>query len=78
MKNDNTYNGWSNYATWRIHLEMFTDWNNGKVDTDFLEDYAYTLIEAGSEEDSLARGYALGFITDVNWDEIAEAINEVN
>ena len=78
MKNDNTYNGWSNYATWRINLEMFTDWSNGKVDTDFLEEFATTLIEAGSEENSLARGYALGFINDVNWDEIAEAINEIN
>lgn len=78
MKNDNTYNGWSNYATWRINLELFTDWTNGWVDTDFLEEFATTLIEEGSEENSLARGYALAFINDVNWDEIAEAINESN
>jgi len=78
MKNDNTYNGWSNYATWRINLEMFTDWDNGKVTTDCLEEFAVSLIEEGSENNSLARGYALGFINDVNWDEIAEAINENN
>jgi hypothetical protein len=23
MSNDKTYNGWTNYATWRVNLEMF-------------------------------------------------------
>ena len=23
MTNENTYNGWTNYATWRVNLEMF-------------------------------------------------------
>jgi len=27
MKNENTYNGWTNYATWRINLEMFDGYN---------------------------------------------------
>jgi hypothetical protein len=25
--NDKTYNGWTNYATWRINLEMFDGCN---------------------------------------------------
>ena len=29
-KTDNTYNGWSNYATWRVNLEIFDggEWSN--------------------------------------------------
>jgi hypothetical protein len=23
MQNENGYNGWSNYATWRVSMEMF-------------------------------------------------------
>ena len=31
----NTYNGWSNYATWRIQLELISDY----ADTLDPEDY---------------------------------------
>lgn len=27
MSNDNTYNGWTNYATWRVTLECFDGWD---------------------------------------------------
>ena len=29
---DKTYNGWSNYATWRINLEVFDDIDVGEFD----------------------------------------------
>ena len=29
MTNENTYNGWTNYATWRVNLEMFDGFSIG-------------------------------------------------
>ena len=80
---DKTYNGWTNYATWRVNLEMFdgviaTEWfppDEGRPATsdvaDYLRDYAHETIE---EETSFgfARTYAQAFLSDVNWREIAE------
>ena len=35
MKNDNTYNGWTNYETWRVNLELFNGddeaWRHGNL-----------------------------------------------
>jgi hypothetical protein len=86
-----TYNGWTNYATWRVNLEIF----DGLVLTDLLpiadsepksyfsgaefysvvrdvcKNYAEELIDATSNE-GLARDYALAFLSDVNWYEIAK------
>ena len=65
-----TYNGWTNYATWRVNLEVFDggDWQ-GMTARDF-KDLAEEHIESQSE--GLARDYALAFLADVNWYEIAE------
>jgi hypothetical protein len=71
------YNGWTNYATWRVNLEMF----NG---ADFASDNdidAYDLGQMlrGMAEDvmyesapGLAYDYAMAFLSDVNWREIAQ------
>jgi len=77
---DRTYNGWTNYATWRVNLEIFdgltlddfgaaddSAWLVGKA----LRDYAEELIESTSSE-GLARDYALAFLSDVDWEEIAQ------
>ena len=78
-----TYNGWTNYATWRVNLEIFD--NLPLEDFSDAED-AYTLAEALKEraeyyvecssEAGLARDYALAFMADVNWREIAEHMLE--
>lgn len=78
---DKTYNGWTNYATWRVKLEMFdglspadiTGENAPDLDDlrDALKDSAEQIIEDTSKE-GLARDYALAFLSDVNWYEIAE------
>ena len=73
------YNGWTNYATWRVNLEMF-DGANHASDNDLdaydlgqmLRGMAEDILEGESEPSSLARDYALAFISDVNWREIAE------
>ena len=35
MENQNTYNGWTNYATWRVNLECFDGWD---IDSTFSRD----------------------------------------
>ena len=78
-----TYNGWTNYATWRVNLEMFDgqDYECFDLTQDAynlgrdLKDYAEELIDATSNE-GLARDYALAFLSDVNWREIAEYLIE--
>ena len=73
-----TYNGWTNYATWRINLEYgFTDNSDNYMGTDaeelkeIVED---SLEDACSNDKTLS--YALAFVSDVNWDEIARHIEE--
>lgn len=75
---DKNYNGWTNYATWRVNLEVFDgseDQWEGFDDlhdlADALKDYAEELI-IGSSTEGLARDYALSFLSDVDWRNIAE------
>lgn len=68
MANEN-YNGWTNYATWRVNLEMF-DGSEGTWTADSARDFVEDVI-IDSTPDGIARDYALAFISDVNWHEIA-------
>jgi hypothetical protein len=83
---DKTYNGWTNYATWRVMLEIF---DGPDMDVLFdltlpveqlrhvLQDYVEGHIhESGGGNGNLAVDYALAFISDVNWYEIAEHLLE--
>jgi len=76
---DTTYNGWTNYATWRVNLEIFDGlapedmgWETFDIYdlTDSLKEYAQTAIEDSAPE-GLALDYARAFLADVNWGEIA-------
>lgn len=58
------YNGWTNYATWRVNLEMF-DGYEGTLSADTAREIVEEYIE-GSSVEGLARDYALAFISDVN------------
>ena len=71
-----TYNGWSNYATWRINLEMFDSYEDEGFTNPYelslhLKDMAEMYIEQSAPE-GLARDYAMAFISDVDWYEIAK------
>jgi len=73
---NNTYNGWTNYETWRINLEY------GLCDGGF-EGYSaemlQNMVEEHLEEDCNNKStisYALSFISEVNWNEIARNIEE--
>jgi hypothetical protein len=64
------YNGWTNYATWRINLEVFDGMEFDHYPSDAeLQDYVEELFEYQSS--GLALDYARAFISDVNWSEIA-------
>jgi len=68
------YNGWTNYATWRINLEIFDGWNEGKINAEYAQEFA-ELVALPPQDNTLAHGYVLAFLADVNWHEIAEAVN---
>lgn len=80
---DTKHNGWTNYATWRVNLEIFDgmngeDFDLGQEPYDLghdLKAYAEDLIDSSSQE-GLARDYALAFLNDVNWHEIAKNLIE--
>ena len=78
MKNDQTHNGWTNYATWRINLEIFdglhSDMEGEKVTAESCKDYAEEVVSESGE--GLALDYAMAFIASVNWHEIAEALSD--
>lgn len=78
-----TCNGWTNYATWRVNLEMVdgvepTLWCDTGAYTEecHLADCIKSLCEDHIHEtsDGLARDYALAFLETVNWEEIARNV----
>jgi len=75
------YNGWTNYATWRVNLECFSDGDlsdfGGEAAALSPSDLAEELksyVEYHVEETSegLGQSYAFAFLMDVNWIEIAQ------
>ena len=79
-----SYNGWTNYATWRVNLEIFDGieaedmgWN--RLDlynmAQAMKDYANDAIEMDAKE-GLALDYARAFLSEVNWTEIAKHMLE--
>jgi len=72
---DEKYNGWTNYATWRVNLEFFDGMDNCTGwDAETCKDIVIEHIEAQSEH--LAQDYALAFLSDVNWHEIAKHLKK--
>lgn len=85
------YNGWTNYATWRVNLEMFDgfdprEWWQGSFETAY--DLGIACKELAEERilsdcgpgaltgQNLAADYAMAFLSDVNWTEIARHMIE--
>ena len=70
-------NGWTNYATWRINLEILSDMEfDEQVSADYLEDLVEDCVFTNAVvKDCLAADYARAFIAQVNFYEIAESIN---
>lgn len=80
-------NGWTNYATWRVNLEMFDGFDPVEAwglerETlteselaELLKEHAEELVSESTPE-GLALDYALAFMADVNWYEIASNMLE--
>jgi hypothetical protein len=84
MQNENSYNGWSNYATWRVSMEMFDGFDvQDAYPAEVAENDAYGLsLQLKNYADNLvcdpfddsrlfAVDYARAFLKDVNFYEIA-------
>ena len=78
MKTD--YNGWTNYATWRINLEILGDIEiKEQVSADTVKDIVEEAIFVNFDTCNTPRlieDYARAFVSQVNFYEIAERINE--
>jgi hypothetical protein len=81
QKEEQRHNGWTNYATWRVNLEMFdsmepTDFGDGHdlphELADSLKYYADEILCQGCGYEGLVLDYARAFLSDVNWHEIAK------
>jgi len=89
---DKKYNGWTNYATWRVKLEIWDgDYYTGKDEAfDSLYEFSEWIKERTDEivgeygkienhgKSSLAMDYARAFLDDVNWYEIAQSLADDN
>ena len=74
---DEKFNGWTNYATWSVHLELFDGWETEhEVTHQELREIAEEHIHHGTEDNAIAVQFALAFMSDVNWYEIAQHLNE--
>lgn len=71
-----TYNGWTNFETWEVNLEIFEGWDSGYLSAEEARIIAedYYLDELGCN--TLAHGVVSMFLDNVNWQEIAEAHTE--
>ena len=72
------YNGWSSYATWRVNAEILGDIQfDEHVSADYLKEIVEDCVFSNTPENLyLIKDYALAFLGDVNYYEIAEHINE--
>ena len=74
------YNGWTNYATWRINLEIIQDTEfKEKVSADTVKDIIEEAIFVNfdtCDTPRLIEDYARAFVSQVNFYEIAKSINE--
>jgi len=74
------HNGWTNYATWRINLEIidgieFEVKMCAATIQEIIEDVVFSQYELGNGS-HLVEDYARAFVSEVNFYEIAQRINE--
>ena len=75
MKEKNDYNGWTNYATWRINLEILGDMEfEEEVTPEQLEDIVEVIFYDTPQ--GFVEDYARAFLNYVNYHEIANHIND--
>jgi len=80
MSDNKKYNGWTNYATWRVQLEIIDgyDWyEHEHVDANYIKELVEDAVFGDGPEinkDLLKNSYANAFLSDVNYYQIAQNI----
>jgi len=78
------YMGYANAATWRVKVDVFNDFDLDDWCLDMLDsvelagwmrDHTREIIEEAAQP-GLARDYALAFLADVNWAELAQTARD--
>jgi hypothetical protein len=79
----NKHNGWTNYETWRVNLEIFDGFDMDDVPStiDNPYDLAEYLKEMADEvvcgdAEGLAKDYARAFLSEVDYGQIAKLMME--
>ena len=67
------FNGWTNYETWRVALEVFDNIETYDWDAEQCKEYLEDILE---HSPNLALDYARAFINQVDYREIANKLNE--
>ena len=88
MTDSKKYNGWTNYPTWRVRLEIIDGMGAAELgysgpdqmtDTSDVADAIKAFVDEiiiDEAPDGLVKDYANAFLDDVNWYEIAEHLIE--
>ena len=83
---NNTYNGWTNWATWKVNLELLDgmtaiDIFGEKCEPEQIKDYIWCELTEGYPDikpHDFAMVCMASVLHEVNWHEIAEHLNEVD
>ena len=77
------YNGYTNYATWRVNLEIvgqidieFAVEEDLRFDADMVKEWVEFAVFGDEDPDNLMSWYADAFLSEVNYTELAMQLNE--
>jgi len=77
------YNGYTNYATWRVNLEIveqmdieFAVEEDLRFDADMVKEWVEYAVFGDEDPDNLMSWYAQAFLDEVNYVELAMHLND--
>jgi len=77
------YNGYTNYATWRVNLEIveqmdieFAVEENLRFDADMVKEWVEYAVFGNESQNGFMFDYADAFLSEVNYYELANILNE--
>jgi hypothetical protein len=77
MNDPKKYNGWANHPTYQVGLDLFDELPLGldkeRVAPEECREYAESVVRDGA--DGFALEYALSFLDQVDWRQIADHVN---